>query len=86
MSKDGPALTAASPMLYDPIPEGTVQTTKIMQFLAASAGNFVYSLSSIKKLNKTAQELLWLPSQHVCLKFAIIPSIQVICEHVLHKQ
>jgi len=37
MSKDGPTLTATSPMLYDPIPEGTVQTTKIMQFLAASA-------------------------------------------------
>lgn len=36
MNKDGPQPT--SPMLYDPIPEGTVQTTKIMQFIAASAG------------------------------------------------
>jgi hypothetical protein len=40
MSKEAPV---TSPMLYDPIPEGSVQTTKIMQFVAASAGNFVLS-------------------------------------------
>jgi hypothetical protein len=38
MNKDGgPGPT--NPMLYDPIPEGAVQTTKIMQFVAATAGN-----------------------------------------------
>lgn len=38
MTKDGgPGPT--NPMLYDPIPEGSVQTTKIMQFVAATAGN-----------------------------------------------
>jgi len=36
MNKDGPVPT--SPMLYDPIPEGSVQTTKSMQFIAAAAG------------------------------------------------
>lgn len=37
MNKDGgPGPT--NPMLYDPIPEGSVQTTKIMQFVAATAG------------------------------------------------
>ncbi|CAH1707711.1 unnamed protein product [Chironomus riparius] len=35
MNKDGPVPT--SPMLYDPIPEGSVQTTKSMQFIAAAA-------------------------------------------------
>ncbi|CRL01368.1 CLUMA_CG014389, isoform A [Clunio marinus] len=39
MNKDGgPGPT--NPMLYDPIPEGTIQTTKIMQFLGASAVSF----------------------------------------------
>ena len=36
MSKDGAVPT--SPMLYDPVPEGSVQTTKTMQFIAAAAG------------------------------------------------
>lgn len=37
MNKDGgPGPT--NPMLYDPIPEGQVTTTKIMQFVAAAAG------------------------------------------------
>lgn len=37
MNKDGgPGPT--NPMLYDPIPEGSVQTTKVMQFIAATAG------------------------------------------------
>lgn len=35
MNKDAPVAT--SPMLYDPIPEGSVQTTKSMQFIAAAA-------------------------------------------------
>ncbi|XP_070500386.1 facilitated trehalose transporter Tret1-like [Chironomus tepperi] len=35
MNKDGPVPT--SPMLYDPIPEGSIQTTKAMQFIAAAA-------------------------------------------------
>lgn len=52
MSKDGPTQTAASPMLYDPNPEGTVKTTKIMQFLAASAGNFCLSSLSRQILRK----------------------------------
>lgn len=38
MSKETPV---TSPMLYDPIPEGSVQTTKIMQFVAASAGKIL---------------------------------------------
>lgn len=37
MNKDGGA-GPTNPMLYDPIPEGSVQTTKIMQFVAATAG------------------------------------------------
>lgn len=37
MHKDGPGPT--NPMLYDPIPEGSIQTTKIMQFIGATAGN-----------------------------------------------
>jgi hypothetical protein len=37
MNKDGgPGPT--NPMLYDPIPEGSIQTTKIMQFIGATAG------------------------------------------------
>lgn len=37
MNKDGgPGPT--NPMLYDPIPEGAVETTKMMQFVAATAG------------------------------------------------
>lgn len=39
MNKDGgPGPT--NPMLYDPIPEGSIQTTKIMQFVAATAVSF----------------------------------------------
>lgn len=38
MNKDGSSPT--NPMLYDPIPEGAIQTTKKMQFLAASAGKY----------------------------------------------
>lgn len=38
MNKEGgPGPT--NPMLYDPIPEGSVETTKIMQFVGATAGN-----------------------------------------------
>jgi hypothetical protein len=38
MNKDGgPGPT--NPMLYDPIPEGAVETTKMMQFVGATAGN-----------------------------------------------
>jgi hypothetical protein len=44
MNKDGPHPT--SPMLYDPVPEGSIQTTKSMQFLAASAGNKIFYKSS----------------------------------------
>lgn len=33
---DGPGVT--NPMLYDPIPEGTQQTSKLMQFIAAIGG------------------------------------------------
>lgn len=45
MGKEGgPTQTATSPMLYDPVPEGTVQTKKIMQFVAASAGKSFLSL------------------------------------------
>lgn len=37
MSRDG-GPGPINPMLYDPIPEVFVQTTKIMQFVAATAG------------------------------------------------
>lgn len=40
MSKDNSIPT--SPMLYDPIPEGSVQTTKTMQFIAAAAGWYFF--------------------------------------------
>lgn len=36
MNKEGAGPT--NPMLYDPIPEGSVQTSKKMQFVAAVAG------------------------------------------------
>lgn len=39
MSKESPSSGVTNPMLYDPIPEGSVQTSKTMQFVAASAGN-----------------------------------------------
>lgn len=39
MNKDGPGPT--NPMLYDPIPEGSIQTTKVMQFVAATAGKYM---------------------------------------------
>lgn len=44
MNKDGPGPT--NPMLYDPIPEGAIQTTKIMQFVAATAGNEEEAINS----------------------------------------
>ncbi|KAG5675605.1 hypothetical protein PVAND_005497 [Polypedilum vanderplanki] len=37
MNKDGPV---TSPMLYDPVPEGTVKATKAMQLIAAAAVSF----------------------------------------------
>lgn len=39
MNKDGGA-GPTNPMLYDPIPEGSIQTKKAMQFVAATAGNY----------------------------------------------
>lgn len=32
--------TAASPMIYDPVSDGTARTTKTMQFVAAVGGKF----------------------------------------------
>jgi hypothetical protein len=40
MNKESPTPGATNPMLYDPIPEGAVQTTKTMQFVAASISEF----------------------------------------------
>lgn len=36
MSDNGPGVT--NPMLYDPVPEGSQQTSKTMQFVAAIGG------------------------------------------------
>jgi hypothetical protein len=33
-----------NPMLYDPIPEGSVQTSKKMQFVAAVAGEIAFGI------------------------------------------
>lgn len=59
MNKDGPGPT--NPMLYDPIPEGSVQTTKMMQFVAATAGNKVYEITKTRfhfQGAKTIQNIL----------------------------
>jgi len=46
-SKEGsPGIT--NPMLYDPMPEGDHQTNKLMQFVAATIGNFILSLCYFK--------------------------------------
>lgn len=37
---DGPGVT--NPMLYDPIPEGAQQTSKLMQFTAAIGGKMIF--------------------------------------------
>lgn len=50
MNKDGSSPT--NPMLYDPIPEGAIQTTKKMQFLAASAGKYRSNSISIIKQHR----------------------------------
>lgn len=53
MNKDGSSPT--NPMLYDPIPEGAIQTTKKMQFLAASAGKYWFLF--ISTINSNAHTL-----------------------------
>lgn len=54
MNKDGGA-GPTNPMLYDPIPEGSIQTKKAMQFVAATAGNYSskQQLASVPRLQPT---------------------------------
>lgn len=58
MNREG-GNSPTNPMLYDPIPEGSVQTSRVMQFMGATAGK----LSSLS-------QLLWLHIR-ILLKFLL---------------
>lgn len=52
MNKESSSPGATSPMLYDPLPNNAVQTTKTMQFVAAVFGEHISCILNIKSLQK----------------------------------
>lgn len=52
MSRDGASPT--NPMLYDPVPEGAVQTSKAMQFVGAVAGKLIIQLNIVSPFAKAS--------------------------------